>query len=409
MKNPELKKLAKQFAEVTIKHDKQDAAKEQIEFIVSCDDISIIVLTGPTGSGKSTLLEQFASEYLASREPEMKADPSLRPIAYATATASGHKGFDWKALYKTTQKNHGDPFAATRSRRNDGRRPSTILPGEDAPAALQREQTESAFLAADTKLWIIDEAQHVLRGGKSGTPGDQYDILKSLAQSAGVQLIPIGPHGSLTVSATLKLPVGLTNWIGFGLGSSNHFVAAEASKSGPWVKVQGNGSITLYGGSGENNPLTVSTAFTNAGSPVKFVLGYDAFVNSASVSVVQSGVTNPVFNLVPVTNSWGSVTARFLNFQFPASASPASARWVSDVSVDWFPRPRPLLTLPTTPPANVIQVGPPTGQSDIALIQAALNAAAALTNGAEVRFTAGATYLIATNTTSPGRERWANR
>ena len=43
MKNPELKKLAKQFAEVTIKHEKQNAAKEQIEFIVSCDDISIVV------------------------------------------------------------------------------------------------------------------------------------------------------------------------------------------------------------------------------------------------------------------------------------------------------------------------------------------------------------------------------
>lgn len=221
MKNPELKKLAKQFAEVTIKHDKQDAAKEQIEFIVSCDDISIIVLTGPTGSGKSTLLEQFASEYLASREPEMKADPSLRPIAYATATASGHKGFDWKALYKTTQKNHGDPFAATRSRRNDGRRPSTILPGEDAPAALQREQTESAFLAADTKLWIIDEAQHVLRGGKSGTPGDQYDILKSLAQSAGVQLILSGPfdlptsmaHSGQLSRRTARVSLNRYRWV----------------------------------------------------------------------------------------------------------------------------------------------------------------------------------------------------
>jgi energy-coupling factor transporter ATP-binding protein EcfA2 len=193
MKKHELKLLAKQFASVTVKHDKQNAAKEQIEFIVSCDDISIIVLTGPTGSGKSTLLEQFASEYLAERAAEMQADPSLRPIAYATATASGHKGFDWKTLYATTRRNHRDPFAATRSRRNDGRKPSIVLIGEDASAALQREQLESSFIATGTTIWIIDEAQHVLNGGKSGTPGHQYDILKSLAQSAGVQLILCGP------------------------------------------------------------------------------------------------------------------------------------------------------------------------------------------------------------------------
>lgn len=193
MNKRELNEMAKEFAEVTIKHDRQEEAKEQIESMIGCDDTAIIVLTGPTGSGKSTLLRQFASEYLASRADEMKANPSLRPIAYATATASGHKGFDWKNLYLTTQRNHGDPFAATRFRRNDGRKPSTIHVGEDAMAAGQREQVRSTFVNAETDFWIIDEAQHVLRGGRSGTPGDQYDVLKSIGQTAHVQLILSGP------------------------------------------------------------------------------------------------------------------------------------------------------------------------------------------------------------------------
>ena len=194
MKHFDLKKLAKLISNITIKHDKQDAAKAQIDFIVGCGDISIIVLTGPTGSGKSTLLRQFAKEYLEGQKEAMAADPSLRPIAYVLATASGHRGFDWKSLYKQTLKNFGDPFAATRERRNDGRQPSLVLPGENTSAAILREQLEAEFLAHGTKLWIVDEAQHVLGGGKSGTPGHQYDILKSLAQTAGAQLILCGPY-----------------------------------------------------------------------------------------------------------------------------------------------------------------------------------------------------------------------
>ena len=194
MKHFDVKKLTKLISNITIKHHKQDAAKAQIEFIVGCDDISIIVLTGPTGAGKSTLLRQFAKEYLESQKEEMAADPSLRPVAYVLATASGHRSFDWKSLYKQTLINFADPFAATRERRNDGRQPSLVLPGENSSSAIMREQLQAEFLAHGTKLWIIDEAQHVLGGGKTGKPGHQYDILKSLAQTAGAQLILCGPY-----------------------------------------------------------------------------------------------------------------------------------------------------------------------------------------------------------------------
>ena len=194
MKHLDVKKLTKLISSITIKHHKQDAAKAQIEFIVGCDDISIIVLTGPTGAGKSTLLRQFAKEYLESHKEEMAADPSLRPVAYVLATASGHRSFDWKSLYKQTLINFADPFAATRERRNDGRQPSLVLPGENSSSAIMREQLQAEFLAHGTKLWIVDEAQHVLGGGKTGKPGHQYDILKSLAQTVGAQLILCGPY-----------------------------------------------------------------------------------------------------------------------------------------------------------------------------------------------------------------------
>ncbi len=237
-------------------------------------------------------------------------------------------------------------------------------------------------------------------GGLQVDPqGHLYNPLTTARGSAGVQLIPIGRDGSFAVSATLKLPTGSTEWIGFGFGNTNDLLAGAGSKSGPWLQVQGNGTITLYGGSGLNNPTTVTSAYTNDGSPVKFVLTYDAYLAAASVAVVEGGVSNSILDTIPVTNSLSSVTAEYLIVQCPTNLTADITRWAADVSVDWFPRPRPLLTLDTP---HVITVGDPTGGSDISLIQTALTAAAKFKDGAEVQFTPGATYIIATNTTSSG-------
>ncbi|HEY4414416.1 MAG TPA: hypothetical protein VGO57_01895 [Verrucomicrobiae bacterium] len=222
--------------------------------------------------------------------------------------------------------------------------------------------------------------------------------------AAGIQLIPIGPHGFMTVTATVHLPTNSAEWIGFGFGNTNQFLASDASQSGPWVKVQGDGAITLYGGTGTNNPIQVPGAYTNTGSPIEFALIYNAFTSATSVGMVLNGTTNIIFDSVPLTNTVKAVTARYLNFQFPTNTSTPDTRWVSDVAVDWFPRPRPLLTLPTPPPENIVFVGDPNtnGDSDITLIQNKLDKVAAITNGAEIRFQAGATYVITNDSTEPG-------
>ncbi len=188
--------------------------------------------------------------------------------------------------------------------------------------------------------------------------------------------------------------------------NDNQFLAGAGSHSGPWLKVQGDGSITLYGGSGENNPMTVPSAYTNSGSPVRFMLTYDKFTASASVAVLANGATNTILNTVPITNTLSTITARYLIFQFPfyqagSNPLPPISRWVTDVTVDWFPRPKPLLTLPAAAPENIVFVGAPT-DSDINLIQGKLDKVATNTSVAEIRFQAGATYIITNASTASG-------
>lgn len=265
--------------------------------------------------------------------------------------------------------------------------------------------TQPAGSITNSVPWIDVEGT----GWQSGVPATQvaldgnghvYNSAANAGTAAGIQLVPIGPHGSLTVSAILQLPAGIDEWIGMGFGNSNQFLTAASNDSGPWIQVLSSGYINLYGGAGLNNQATAPQAFTNDGSPVQVFLTYDAFHATASVGTVHDGVTNLVFDQWPVTNSLNAITPKYLIFQFSTNLTTPATRWVAAPSVDWLPRPPPMLTLPV-PIATNIMVGPP-GTNDLLSIQTALTKAAGRTNGSQVIFDSGATYVIATNATSSG-------
>src|SRR5579863_6195580 len=113
--------------------------------------------------------------------------------------------------------------------------------------------------------------------------GHLYNAAANAAAAIGVQLVPIGPHGSMTASVMLQFPVGSTESIDLGFCNTNQFLTDSASGSGPWVQVFGTGSINLYGGAGLSNQANMPHAFTNTGEPVEIFLAYDAFHATASV------------------------------------------------------------------------------------------------------------------------------
>jgi hypothetical protein len=229
--------------------------------------------------------------------------------------------------------------------------------------------------------------------------GHIYNAATNSGTQAGVLLIPNGPHGSMTVSALMKLPVGSTESIAAGFASSNQFLSATASGSGPWVLLQGTGTMTLYGGPGLNNPTVAVNAFTNSGQPIQMFLSYDAFHATATAGTITGGITNLIFNQAPVTNTFNPAAPRYLVLQLSTNLTTATSRWVTAAAVDWLPRPPPMLTLPV-PITNTVLVGPP-GANDVYLISNALHSVSGSAGGTELRFNQGATYVITNNSQVP--------
>jgi len=230
--------------------------------------------------------------------------------------------------------------------------------------------------------------------------GHVYNASASAGTAAGVPLIPIGPHGSFTVSAQLLLPKNPVEWIGLGFANSNNFLSSAASGSGPWLQVLGNGTMTLFGGAGSSNAVTVANAFTNIGNPVQVFLTCDNFHATASAGTIGDGGTNFVFNQWPLTNSAGAIVPRLLVLEMSTNLTTPTARWAGALAVDWYPRPPPMLTLPA-PVQQTNFVGAP-GTNDLALIQNAFNMVSSSPTPTEIRFNAGATYLIYSNTLTQG-------
>lgn len=181
------------FHALRIKHPKQQDALDRIKFLLNYSpSVELVVLAGPSGAGKSTLLRHLVELFDASRVRQRDDDPARIVILYSVAVASGHRAFDFRRLYRDALKALRDPFVAARGRGSD--EPRVVLHGESRGSARLREDLEEEMRKRGVMYWVIDEAHHIVRGGKSGAPGDQYDILKSLAQTTGAKLVLSGTY-----------------------------------------------------------------------------------------------------------------------------------------------------------------------------------------------------------------------
>lgn len=193
----QIKEAVDRFKALIVKHSHLQAAMDEVMFLLDLSpNVAIVNLVGPTGIGKTLLLERLVEAINGSCRAELESDPDFVPVIRTNAIASGYRLFDWKGLYRDALAAGGDPFAGMRKApaKGSGAASPFAYAGESGTAAELRSRLEKEFRLRRTRTWIIDEAQHALFGGKGGRPGDQFDVMKSLAQNSGVKIVLAGPY-----------------------------------------------------------------------------------------------------------------------------------------------------------------------------------------------------------------------
>jgi DNA polymerase III delta prime subunit len=185
---------ANEFDELSLKHALQQEALKRAEFqLLHCPNISFIAIAGPTGVGKTHLLTRLSRnliEHYASSDGLCASDVHC---VSTVAVATGAKRFDWRRFYRDALHALSDPFAHTRPTMGMSS-PGFNSIKESATAGELRENVEHELRLRRTKVWIIDEAQHLLTGGMQGAPGDQFDVIKSISQTTATKIVLCGTY-----------------------------------------------------------------------------------------------------------------------------------------------------------------------------------------------------------------------
>lgn len=117
----------------------------------------------------------------------------MLPCISTLTVADGARKFGWLRYWRDTLEALGDPFANSRPECGIHDQPH-LYEGERLGTSRLRLQVERELRLRKTKVWIVDEAQHMLLGGNAGQPGDQFDVLKSVAQKTGVKIVLCGTY-----------------------------------------------------------------------------------------------------------------------------------------------------------------------------------------------------------------------
>ena len=187
--NEFIESKVKAFADYVLAHHKFVSVLEKVTFHLNNPaSAELIVLVGPTGIGKSLMMGHISKKLNDSRMARAN-DPDYRPVVHTVAMASGRRQFDFKTLYREALKNLGDPIMGHLDAVDRVYLRSLKL---DTTASL-RTRMQDEMCLRETLFWLLDEAQHLVFGGKSGTTGDQFDVLKSIAQMTNCTFLLAGP------------------------------------------------------------------------------------------------------------------------------------------------------------------------------------------------------------------------
>lgn len=148
--------------------------------------LSVTLVTGPSGVGKSTFAALEAETLLKLYDVEIRENPGVIPVVLSEIDAADGKEFNWRLFY-----HHLSEDLHALSPDMPGQ---TGISGKVNSVRSYRLTFERALRYRRVRHLILDEAVHFT---DSRTEPLQYgNLLKSLANRSGLNLLLVGAYGS---------------------------------------------------------------------------------------------------------------------------------------------------------------------------------------------------------------------
>jgi len=157
----------------------------------------ILAIMGPTGVGKSVLGDYLVQNGLHTWATEMQTNPGFLPALRIEAIASGENDFSWRLFYQSILEQAGEDLSMPRQAFEVDPASGRLLRARRNPGntlASLRKAVERALVARQVRYLVVDEAAHIFRQCSSKKLIIQLDTLKSLSNTAGVQLVLVGSY-----------------------------------------------------------------------------------------------------------------------------------------------------------------------------------------------------------------------
>jgi len=182
----------------------REAFKDLCVSVGASSSPQILIFTGPTGVGKTTIAKALTNRLLKHYAEQMLAERDFVPVVTVSAVPPSSAGFSWKDFHVRILLGQSEPLV---DRKYLMPYQVSLLPPhslsskslDQSTADALRRSTEEYLRRRNTKLLIIDEAQHMLLVGGQQRLGCQFECLKSLTIETGVTILLVGTYRLLEI------------------------------------------------------------------------------------------------------------------------------------------------------------------------------------------------------------------
>ncbi|MEH7459150.1 AAA family ATPase [Bacillus sp. JJ1127] len=170
------------------------AFKDVMEKIMDSKKGKVYLVFGPTGVGKSTLFLRVKNEILSLNEAEMQRNRGIIPVVSLELPSPDNGKFNWKDFYQRILIEFNEPLIGKKTDYENPGRKSRIRNYLPNTAPELRKSLENAICYRETKVVLLDEAQHLLKTSSGKRLNDQMDSIKSIANLTGAIFVLFGTY-----------------------------------------------------------------------------------------------------------------------------------------------------------------------------------------------------------------------